>query len=374
MAQEQDSLYETTYIAYCQNDFEAVKRSKIFAENNYPLSPLMPRFLFLNAVAVAKTEGQPAFITELQNMVTRYPESELAAMAKDMLALMGQGAESQKGNLSSLQAHRDRNTSETTAMDSVQIQFSTERNTPSLVLLVIDSNEDKLNQLLYEVAIYNFSQFMIKDFDLKLLPTFGNDQMALQISGFERLDDAEWYMNLFFKNSTINQYLQSNEVDLTNTNFTSVDGVLFSKDKKELYQYPIGKIQQSYTIPDNTITIKEGAFQYSTLQSITITDTINATAIPTRSIISSDIVNAKPNFNIFNKLAPNITGIARKNVNSAATVRDTPIRSAPTIVAPERDVPGINASIWKIPIQISILNVSCEIFVTFGVAFLFLFL
>lgn len=233
MAQEQDSLYETTYKAYCQNNFEAVKRSKIFAENNYPLSPLMPRFLFLNAVAVAKTEGQPAFITELQNMVTRYPESELAAMAKDMLALMGQGAESQKGNLSSLQAHRDRNTSETTAMDSVQIQFSTERNTPSLVLLVIDSNEDKLNQLLYEVAIYNFSQFMIKDFDLKLLPTFGNDQMALQISGFERLDDAEWYMNLFFKNATMNQYLQSNDVlviaiteenaKLINTHFTIQD-------------------------------------------------------------------------------------------------------------------------------------------------------
>ena len=32
--------------------------------------------------------------------------------------------------------------------------------------------------------------------------------------------------------------------------------------------------------------------------------------------------------------------IARKKVNSAATVLDTPIISAPTIVAPERDVPG----------------------------------
>ena len=214
MAQEQDSLYETTYREYCQNNFVAVKNSKIYAENNYPLSPLMPRFLFLNAIAVAKTEGQTAFITELQNMVNRYPESEMAAMAKDMLALMGQGAESQKGDLSSLQARRDINTSDTNEKDSTKVQFSTERNTSSLVLLVMNADEEKLNQLLYEVAIYNFSQFMIKDFDLKLIPAFSNDQMALQVSGFEHLDDAEWYMNRLLKNATMMQYLQSNNVQV----------------------------------------------------------------------------------------------------------------------------------------------------------------
>ena len=40
------------------------------------------------------------------------------------------------------------------------------------------------------------------------------------------------------------------------------------------------------------------------------------------------------------RLAPNITGIAKKKVNSAATVLDTPKSRAPTIVAPDLDVPG----------------------------------
>ena len=57
------------------------------------------------------------------------------------------------------------------------------------------------------------------------------------------------------------------------------------------------------------------------------------------------VVKAKPNLTNFNKLAPNITGIAKKKVNSAATVRLTPINKAPTIVAPERDVPGNTAAI-----------------------------
>ena len=82
---------------------------------------------------------------------------------------------------------------------------------------------------------------------------------------------------------------------------------------------------------------------------ITIIETINATAIPINKIISSPLEKANPtlaiNFTTFNRLAPNITGIAKKNVNSAAVVLETPIASAPIIVAPERDVPGKIAAI-----------------------------
>ena len=214
MAQEQDSLYETTYNAYCKNDFKSVKHSKRYAEENYPLTPLMPRFLFLNAIAVAKTEGQPAFVAELQDMVSRYPESELAAMAKDMLALMGQGAESQKGDLSSLQARRAVETTQTTAQDSMQVQFSADRDTKSFVLLLFDQDEQKTNQLLYEVALFNFSQFMIKDFDLKQIPAFTADNNAVQISGFEKLDEAEWYYNRLIANPEIQQALSLYEVQV----------------------------------------------------------------------------------------------------------------------------------------------------------------
>lgn len=222
MAQEQDSLYEHTYQAYTLNNFAAVKTNKLYAEENYPLSPLMPRFLFLNAIAVAKTDGQPAFIVQLQEMVARYPESELAAMAKDMLALMGQGAESQQGEVASLKERRAQQSTDSVAADSVAVQFTTERNLPAMVLLVMENDEQKTNQLLYEVALFNFSQFMIKDFDLKLLPTFEANTSALQIAGFEKMDEAEWYINLLQKNATILPFLQANNVQvvaITEENF-----------------------------------------------------------------------------------------------------------------------------------------------------------
>ena len=44
-----------------------------------------------------------------------------------------------------------------------------------------------------------------------------------------------------------------------------------------------------------------------------------------------------------------MVGMARKNENSAAARLSAPSSSAPTIVAPERDVPGIIARHWKRP-------------------------
>lgn len=72
-------------------------------------------------------------------------------------------------------------------------------------------------------------------------------------------------------------------------------------------------------------------------------DTTNAVTIPTARIIISFPLKLKPNPTSFKKLAPNITGILRKNENSAATNLDVPNNIAPRIVAPDLDVPGIKA-------------------------------
>ena len=214
-AMEQDSLYETTYIAYTKSNFAAVKKNKLYAEENYPLSPLMPRFLFLNAVAVARTDGQQAFVGELQDMVSRYPESELGAMAKDMLAMMGQGMESQKGDVSSsLSSLREQTAqADVEQTDSIPV-FSDERNAPSVVLLVLPvADEQALNRLQYEVALFNFAQFLIRDFDMQKMPILGTG-CALRVSGFESMDEAEWWTGLVAQNAELTQLLQELHVEL----------------------------------------------------------------------------------------------------------------------------------------------------------------
>ncbi len=75
---------------------------------------------------------------------------------------------------------------------------------------------------------------------------------------------------------------------------------------------------------------------------------MNATTDETNNIAISSPLNTKPTFNTylanFKRDAPAITGIAKKNVNSAATLLSSPKNNPPKIVDPLLDVPGINAS------------------------------
>ena len=48
--------------------------------------------------------------------------------------------------------------------------------------------------------MFNFSQFLIRDFDLQKMPVF-KEGCALRVSGFADLDEAEWWVDLVKKNS-----------------------------------------------------------------------------------------------------------------------------------------------------------------------------
>ena len=64
-------------------------------------------------------------------------------------------------------------------------------------------------------------------------------------------------------------------VDANNSSFKSINNVLFNKSGTELHQYALGLTASSYTAPNNVETISDGAFSGSSLQSITLPDTLH---------------------------------------------------------------------------------------------------
>lgn len=60
-----------------------------------------------------------------------------------------------------------------------------------------------------------------------------------------------------------------------NQNFIAVDGVIFTRDKKELVMYPSGKEDAVYQIPEGTTTVRERAFAYHPhLQKVSVPDSV----------------------------------------------------------------------------------------------------
>ena len=215
MQMEQDSLYIATYKAYLKSDYATVTANKQYAEEAYPMSKLMPRFYFLNALAIAKTQTPQLFGDALQEMIQKYPESEVSAMAKDMLGLMNQGLESQTGEShGSLITRREQEAIlEEQPTDSLQQYAFSNADAPAVLLVIMNNEPEKVNNMLYQVALFNFSQFLIKDFDMEII-TYNNNESALKISNFESYKEVVWYQGLLLKNNDLSQLFRDNQVRL----------------------------------------------------------------------------------------------------------------------------------------------------------------
>ena len=66
-------------------------------------------------------------------------------------------------------------------------------------------------------------------------------------------------------------------VDGNNCQYCSLDGVLFTKDKTTLVQYPAGKKEEEYAVPDGVTAIGGDAFQdCRSLKTVAIPDSVTS--------------------------------------------------------------------------------------------------
>ncbi len=100
-------------------------------------------------------------------------------------------------------------------------------------------------------------------------------------------------------------YLQEIDVDENNTKFSSIDGVLFSKDQTRLIKYPSNKSQREYTVPESVTNISPYAF-------------VNAVKL-TSVVISSDLTSV--GLNAFDKCS-NLSIIYFKECTAPLEVGD----------------------------------------------------
>ncbi|MFL1683606.1 MULTISPECIES: tetratricopeptide repeat protein [Bacteroidales] len=194
----QDSLYNQTYEAYLANNSTKVHEYYELVSRKYPLSDLMPKFMFLNSLSYIGEKNIEAFQTGLKELLEKYPEADVSPVASGMLKGLAQGRTiatdggSPKGMIWTMSLGGDGD-SLSLSNDSVA-PFTLDKDVPHSLVLVYETNSISSNQLLFDVAKYNFSNFLIKDFDLEIISF--NEISMLIIKGFNNFDELSHYRKM----------------------------------------------------------------------------------------------------------------------------------------------------------------------------------
>lgn len=196
MGKLQEDMYQQAYDAYYAGDVTTVRRNYEEIQTKFPFVSLMPKFAFLNALTYAQTKDAKSLEENLTKLVAEYPQSEVVPLAnkilnniKDGMILLSDGTPITSMDWTMAYA----NDSIFEGENAKVIEYLTDLGKPYTLLLMFKPNTIDRNDLLFEVADYNFSNYVIQTYDLNF--TTDAQRSVLEIKGFENFKAIKSYLN-----------------------------------------------------------------------------------------------------------------------------------------------------------------------------------
>ena len=203
--QIEDSLYTLTYQAFRDGEYDKVERNAQISRNRFPDGANRDKFLFIGGLSKLNDGDIKSCLADLKEVVSKYPDSRLSEMAGMIINGVDAGRRLYGGKFD-LNDVWTRRSIELNNWDSTrQKGYSPERNASFVFLLAYDPDKTNENQLLFEMAKYNFTSYMARYFDINIEDLEGLHRM--QISGFNSYDEARQYANAVYQQPAIKRLL-----------------------------------------------------------------------------------------------------------------------------------------------------------------------
>ena len=198
MERDQEQMYADAYDAYLDNRNGEVHDAYGEMMRRYPLSKIMPKFMFIDALSYLTEKDYDKFKSTLREMLERYPETDITPTASEIMRQLAKGRKLEGGG-SNLRGMfwATRLTNDTIDPNDTSRQvtpFKWEPQAPHYYVFAFSRDSVSENQLLFDIARHNFSTFEIKDFDLEQM-SFGNLGLLI-IKGFNNFDELVEYKSL----------------------------------------------------------------------------------------------------------------------------------------------------------------------------------
>jgi len=240
----EDSLYAATYDAFRADQHEVIAANTQLSSERFPLGDNRPKFLFIHGLSLLNQGDAKGCVDELKQVVEKYPQSEVTEMAGMIVKGVQEGRTLYGGkfDLDDIWNRRDL----TIEQDSTSVDtLSADRDVPFVFLLAYqpdslaaDLNVSPVqaeNQLLYEMARFNFSNFLVRNFDLEIERETGYSRMLIR--GFLNFDEALQYARQLTAAESLSTMLRSCRTLVISDHNLSMIGTRYSyKDYDEFYE------------------------------------------------------------------------------------------------------------------------------------------
>lgn len=187
----EDSLYAATYEAFRKDRYQEIKANAKISRERFPLGENRPKFIFIEGLGMLNDGYAVSCLANMKEVVEKYPQSEVSEMAGMIIKGVQEGRKLHGGkfDLGDIWSRRSMTVevSDSTIADTLTV----DRNVNYVFLLAFNADSVNSNQLLYDMAKYNFTNFMVRNFDIGVDEDNGVSRML--ISGFLNYDEALQY-------------------------------------------------------------------------------------------------------------------------------------------------------------------------------------
>lgn len=260
MDERQQAMYDSALEAYFDNSNTQVHKAYTEMSELYPMSKLMPKFMFLHALAYVTEQKPDEFNSVLKEMLERYPDTDLAPVASEWLKGMAKGRKLQAGTSGNLRGmiwnlHLSNDSTFTEAEGPAQ--FDLNPDTKQLLIFTFATDSVSSNQLLYEIARHNFRSFVVKDFDLEQM-NFGRLGMII-IRGFDNMEELNHYRTVMASSSEFHIPPGVRPIAISDANFSKLlsEGRTFDEYFRYLQEQDYIDAQEGLLVPEEIETLPE---------------------------------------------------------------------------------------------------------------------
>lgn len=226
----EDTLYAMTYNAYKEENYWAVDQYFRQSSEDFAEGPHRGKFLFVHAMSQLYTGHRDSFLIEMKQVTEKYSKDEIAEMASAIVKGVQEGRllAAEHWDASSIWSSK----SFLLEGDSTQAAADTlvaEIEQPYVFVLAYPTGELDEDQLLYEMARYNFTSFMARNFEIEIVPAGLITQ--LRVTGFQSYDEVHAYAQQLYSDQHMRTRLEGIRAILISEQNLKLLGTRYSYDE-----------------------------------------------------------------------------------------------------------------------------------------------